>query len=173
MDKKYHVYGIGNALVDMEFEVSDKFLDEAGVEKGLMTLVDKKRHVELLNTLDGYQHKRTCGGSAANTVIAVAQLGGNSFYSCKVANDETGDFYFEDLQAQGVRTNLADEREEGITGKCMVFVTPDADRTMNTYLGITANLSEEEIREEELKNSVMYIPRRGTRTLPQGCMIVS
>ena len=149
----FHVYGIGNALVDMEFEVTPEFLKEHGVEKGLMTLVDEDRQMELLNKLDDHQHKRTCGGSAANTVIASAQLGAKSFYSCKVATDETGDFYWTDLQSNGVHSNLEAGRFDGITGKCMVFVTPDADRTMNTYLGITATFSKDQIVEEHLLSS--------------------
>lgn len=156
--KENHVYGIGNALVDIEFEVTNDFLEKMNIEKGLMTLVDEKRQSELLGEFPGVQHKRSCGGSAANTMIAVSQFGGKSFYSCKVASDETGDFYLKDLQDQGVNTNLADGRKEGVTGKCLVFITPDADRTMNTYLGITETFSADELREEQIKNSdYLYI----------------
>lgn len=154
MAKKYDVYGIGNALVDMEFEVTVDFLKSAGIEKGLMTLVDEARQTEIITTLNGVQHKRTCGGSAANTMIAISQFGGKSFYSCKVASDETGDFYFKDLMDNGVDTNLSTSSlESGITGKCIVLITPDADRTMNTFLGITQTLSTKELIEENIKNS--------------------
>ncbi|MEX0799035.1 MAG: adenosine kinase, partial [Bacteriovoracaceae bacterium] len=87
---KYDVYGIGNALVDMEFTVTDDFFKENNVEKGLMTLVEEDRQNELLEVLHARHQdevKKACGGSAANTMIAVSQFGGNSFYSCKVAND--------------------------------------------------------------------------------------
>lgn len=155
---KYDVYGIGNALVDMEFEVTPEFLQKMNVEKGLMTLVDENRQEELLNNLDKLGHKRSCGGSAANTIIAVSQFGGKSFYSCKVASDETGDFYYTDLVKEGVNTNITDKREEGVTGKCMVFITPDADRTMNTYLGITATFSKNELVYDEIeKSKYLYI----------------
>lgn len=159
MAKKFDVYGIGNALVDMEFEVTADFLKEANIEKGLMTLVDEARQTEIVNTLTGTQHKRSCGGSAANTMIAVSQFGGKSFYSCKVASDETGDFYFKDLMDNGVETNLSTSSlESGITGKCIVLITPDADRTMNTFLGITQNFSTKELIEEHIKNSnYLYI----------------
>lgn len=159
MAKKFDVYGIGNALVDMEFEVTADFLKEANIEKGLMTLVDENRQTEIVNTLTGTQHKRSCGGSAANTMIAVSQFGGKSFYSCKVASDETGDFYFKDLMDNGVETNLSTSSlESGITGKCIVLITPDADRTMNTFLGITQNFSTKELIEEHIKNSnYLYI----------------
>lgn len=156
--KKYHVYGIGNALVDMEFEVEDSFLQKMNVEKGLMTLVDQDRQAELLSHLTGIQHKRSCGGSAANTIIAVSQFGGKSFYSCKVASDEVGEFYYKDLVGNGVVTNMGENREEGITGKCMVLVTPDADRTMNSFLGITETFSEAElVKSEMLDSEYLYI----------------
>jgi len=151
--KKFDVYGIGNALVDMEIEVDTDYLSKMDVQKGLMTLVDQDRQNLLLSKLDNNQHRRSCGGSAANTIIAVAQLGGKSFYSCKVANDEAGDFYAKDLKNNGVQTNLTDKRPDGVTGKCMVFVTPDADRTMNSYLGITETFSVDELRKEEIENS--------------------
>jgi sugar/nucleoside kinase (ribokinase family) len=150
---KYKVYGVGNALVDMEIETTENFLKESKVEKGLMTLVDEKRQAELLLKIKGKVHNRTCGGSAANTLIAISQLGAPAFYSCKVANDETGDFYFKDLVSNGLSTNLTAERSDGITGKCLVFITPDADRTMNSYLGITETFSVNEVKDEELANS--------------------
>ncbi len=151
--KKYHVYGIGNALVDMEFEVGPAFLEKMKVEKGLMTLVDQDRQAELLSNLEGISHARSCGGSAANTIIAVSQFGGKAFYSCKVASDETGEFYYKDLVGNGVTTNMGENREEGLTGKCMVFITPDADRTMNSFLGITETFSTNELVESELVDS--------------------
>jgi sugar/nucleoside kinase (ribokinase family) len=159
MAKKFDVYGIGNALVDMEFEVTPEFLTNAKIEKGLMTLVDEERQHEITSTLSAMNHKRSCGGSAANTMIAISQFGGKSFYSCKVASDETGDFYFKDLMDNGVETNLSTSSlESGITGKCIVLITPDADRTMNTFLGITAYFSAKELIEEHIKNSnYLYI----------------
>ena len=100
-----------------------------------------------------------CGGSAANSIIAVAQFGGSSYYSCKVANDELGSFYREDLKANGVDSNLVGQTlEEGITGKCLVMTTEDASRTMNTFLGITADYSRAKITEHALKDSeYLYI----------------
>lgn len=154
---KYNVYGIGNALVDMEFKVSDQFLTENSVEKGHMTLVDEARQAELtesLHKLNSDEIKRQCGGSAANTIIAVSQFGGKSFYSCKVANDTLGKFYLGDLKENSVDTKLTPETaKDGTTGKCMVMVSDDAERTMNTYLGITETFSVEELDEEALKNS--------------------
>lgn len=156
--KKYHVYGIGNALVDMEFEVEDTFFKKYGIEKGVMTLVDEQRQHELISHLDAFEGKKASGGSAANTIIAVNYFGGNSFYSCKVSNDELGDFYVHDLQAAGVDSNVDDGRQDGITGKCLVMITPDAERTMNTFLGITETFSVDELHPEALcKSEYLYI----------------
>ncbi|NES74232.1 MAG: adenosine kinase, partial [Okeania sp. SIO2D1] len=106
-----------------------------------------------------FRSKQACGGSAANTMVAICQFGGQAFYSCKVANDEVGSFYLEDLINCGVDTNLdLEDRPEGLTGKCLVFVTPDADRTMNTYLGITADFGVTELVPEALSASqYLYI----------------
>lgn len=157
---KYHVYSIGNALLDKEFEVTDDFLQEQGIKKGMMTLLDEEAHWNLLNTLTerfGLK-KRSSGGSAANSVVAISQFGGKTFYACKVANDEHGDFYRHDLHEAGVTTHLHKVQSDGHTGKCMVMVTPDAERTMNTFLGITSDFSEDELHLEELMQAeYLYI----------------
>lgn len=152
--KKYHVYGIGNALVDLDFKVSEEFLKEHEVQKGLMTLVDEETQGRLIGAINPEETVRKSGGSAANTVMATSQFGGKAYYSCKVSNDEFGDFYLSDLAEAGVNTNLDQiEREEGITGKCLVMITDDADRTMNTFLGITTDLSISEVDEASIKDS--------------------
>lgn len=151
---KYHVYGIGNALVDMEFQVSPELLQELGIDKGVMTLIDENRHHEIVKQLSSFAGKKASGGSAANTIVALSQFGGKAFYSCKVGNDETGTFYLQDLLASGVDTNLPEgDRDPGITGKCIVMITPDADRTMNTFLGITGEFSEKELLPEVILDS--------------------
>ena len=156
---KYNVYGIGNALVDIEYLTSVKKLTELGIDKGLMTLVDEDRQEELMKEIDRDKAKLQSGGSAANSIIAVSQFGGNAYYSCNVANDEFGDFYLNDLLEAGVSSNLRHgNRSDGITGKCLVMVTPDAERTMNTFLGITQHYSTDEIDDEALKDSkYLYI----------------
>lgn len=157
--KQYHVYGIGNALLDIDFEVSNDSLKRLNVDKGLMTLIDEERHHSLLEDLDGIKHVKACGGSAANTCMTVVHFGGKSFYSCKVAADASGDFFYEDMIRSGLDTNLSTQtRVPGHTGKCIVMVTPDADRTMNTFLGITATFSRQELVFDALKNSeYLYI----------------
>lgn len=159
MTKKYDVYAIGNALMDMEHEVHDDFFKAQGIDKGLMTLVDEQRQNALLSALNGKLKKQQCGGSAANSIIANAQFGGKGFYSCKVASDPVGDLYFQDMQDNGIDSNLSVKvREEGVTGKCLVLITPDAERTMNTYLGVSSSLSVEEIVPEAIAQSkYMYM----------------
>ncbi|MDZ7808141.1 MAG: adenosine kinase [Gracilimonas sp.] len=154
MKKKYNVYGIGNALVDFEFKVTPKFLEEHDVQKGLMTLVDEDTQHRLIKAIDHNDAIKKSGGSAANTVIAVNQFGGKSFYSCKVAADEFGDFYLKDMEDAGIPTNFErQEREKGITGKCLVMITEDADRTMNTFLGISSGMSVNEVDDRAIKDS--------------------
>lgn len=154
MSKKYNVYGIGNALVDIVTEVNDQFLKDHNIEKGFMTLVDEELQTKLSNAIDMHVSDKQCGGSAANSIIAVSQFGGSSYYSCKVAKDELGDFYMQDLKNNGVDSNLEHhERETGITGKCLVMTSEDASRTMNTFLGITQNYSREEIKLDALRDS--------------------
>ena len=152
--KKYDVYGIGNALADKEFKVTAELLQELKIDKGVMTLVDEKRQQEIVEQLNSHPCQTACGGSAANTMVAISQMGGKGFYSCKIADDVTGSAYLEDLLKCGVATNSTqDNRPDGITGTCLVLVTPDADRTMNTFLGITADLSVEELVPEAIADS--------------------
>lgn len=151
---RYHVYGVGNALVDMEYAINDTTLNTLQVDKGLMTLIEEDRHHELLEHLGHTPEKRASGGSAANTIIACAQLGGDTYYSCKVADDPWGHFYLGDLEACSVHSNLhQDSLTAGVTGKCIVLVTPDAERSMNTYLGITREISVAELDEAAIRDS--------------------
>lgn len=156
--KQFHVYGIGNALVDIDFEVSPQTLERLNIDKGLMTLIDEARHHQLLEELDGIKHVRAGGGSAANTLFTLQQMGAKTFYSCKVGHDEAGDFFYRDLVLHGIQTNLHEGQRTGVTGKCIVLVTPDADRTMNTFLGATAEFSKLQLSETALKNAeYLYI----------------
>ncbi|MEM6988752.1 MAG: adenosine kinase, partial [Pseudomonadota bacterium] len=150
----YDLYAIGNALVDYECRVSDDELKSLAVDKGLMTLIDAARRQAILDGLGERDTHRACGGSAANTVIALAQMGGRGFYSCRVASDETGDFYMTDLAANGVTSNLgASNRPDGVTGTCIVLVTPDTERSMNTFLGATADIDHTAIDPSALSES--------------------
>lgn len=151
---KYDVYGIGNALVDIVTEVNNDFLKKNKIEKGVMTLVDEKRQLELMAVIDMKKSKLSGGGSAANSMVAVNQFGGKSFYSCLVAKDELGKFFLEDLASNGVDTNLTHEQSpEGLSGRCLVMTSPDAQRTLNTFLGVSSDLSAAHIYETAIANS--------------------
>jgi sugar/nucleoside kinase (ribokinase family) len=150
---KYDVYGLGNALVDMEFEINDQFLTDNSIDKGVMTLVDENQQHELITQLDVFEGNKASGGSAANTIIAVSSMGGSAYYSCKVADDELGDFYLNDLKTADVGCNMNGKHKGGITGKCLVMITPDAERTMHTFLGVSSEMSPYELNEDAIKNS--------------------
>ncbi len=167
--KKYDVTGIGNALVDIEFKVKDKFFQDNGVEKGLMTLVDEERQNHLMRVIHHAEAKKQAGGSAANSVVAVSQFGGKSFYCFRVANDELGHFYLKDLNDSGVDIALLPELlENGVTGKCLVMVTEDSERTMNTFLGITQNFSLKDIHDSAIKDSKYLFMEGYLVTSPNG-----
>lgn len=152
---KFDVYGVGNALVDKEFEVEEGFFAEHAIEKGLMTLVSEEQQQQLLNVLvEKYGIKtRSGGGSAANTLYALSQFGGKAYLACKVANDDTGDFYLSALGDHNIDTNTASQREVGISGQCIVMISPDAERTMHTFLGVSEAVSIDEIDFEAVRQS--------------------
>jgi sugar/nucleoside kinase (ribokinase family) len=176
--KKYQIYGIGAALVDTEVVVTNEFLSTHKIDKGIMTLVDEARQFELLAALDSHHVKRSCGGSACNTMVAASCFGSAGFYSAKVAEDDDGRFFIEDLQATGVDfhttvpiacANANANANASITGKCLVMVTDDAERTMNTFLGANLDLTSNEVDEPTLINSDWlylegYLVTDGART---------
>ena len=144
MARKYNVYGVGNALVDVQYQVSGEYIDKMSVGMGTMTLVDEARQRELIENVENEPLERASGGSAANTVIGVS-------------NFEPGDFYLRDLTAAGVDSN-PNNRADGITGQCVVLIGPDGERSLNTFLGITAEFSPNEIELEIVANSdIVYI----------------
>ncbi|MFA7554441.1 MAG: adenosine kinase [Spongiibacteraceae bacterium] len=153
--KKYHLYGLGAALVDTEIQVNDQDLVDMKVEKGLMTLVDEERQQQLTDQLEGHlvHSTRTNGGSACNTVYAASCFGAKSFYSCKVANDDNGQFFLQGLSEAGVDHIEQNHGDEGVTGKCLVLISPDAERSMNTHLGISGSLSVAQIDETAIAAS--------------------
>ncbi len=151
----YNIYGIGAALVDTEIEITDKDLESFNIDKGVMTLVDQDRQKELMEQLSEHliASKRASGGSAANSIIAASYFGASTFYSCKVASDDNGAFYLKDLSDAKVKFHTNNGSAEGTTGKCLVLITPDAERTMNTFLGISETLSIDDIDLDALKAS--------------------
>jgi sugar/nucleoside kinase (ribokinase family) len=154
LTKRYQVVGIGNALVDVLCPVEDAFLAEAGVERGIMTLIDTARAVELYGRMG--PAREISGGSAANTIAGIAALGGRTAYVGKVKDDQLGAIFAHDLQAQGAdyATPLAGKDHPAETGRCMVLVTPDGERSMSTYLGVSEFLAPADIVEGEMAAAV-------------------
>lgn len=153
--KPYAAYAIGAALIDTEIQVTDNQLQAMNIEKGMMTLVDQARQAEMLSHLSDHlvRASHASGGSAGNSMIATALMGGPTYMSCKVAHDDDGDIYLADLEQSGVAHGLNDQRKEGVTGKCIVLITPDAERSLNTHLGISETLSTEEVDEAAIRDS--------------------
>ncbi len=145
MTKRIQVVGIGNAMVDVLAQAEDAFLAENGVEKGIMQLIDMQRGVELYGRIGPAQE--ISGGSAANTIAGIAHLGGRTAYVGKVKDDQLGAIFAHDLRAQGAvyETALAPKDHPAETGRCIVLVTPDGERSMNTYLGVTEFLEPSDI----------------------------
>jgi sugar/nucleoside kinase (ribokinase family) len=154
MMKKYDVYGIGNAIVDIVTEVEHDFFEANKIEKGVMTLVDEHRQLELMKVIDMKKSRMSGGGSAGNTVVALNQFGGTAYYSFVVAHDELGKFFLDDLNRNGVQTNVKFENcPAGHTGRCLVMTTPDAHRTMNTFLGVSSFMAPEHLDEQAIRES--------------------
>lgn len=147
---RYDVYGIGHALVDTEIRVTDDFLAAANLTKGTMTLIDESRRTQLLEQLGNLPRHRSCGGSSANTLIGTAQLGGRTFHSSRIANDDNGLFFARDMKTNGVDNDLETRPASGATGQCLVLITPDAERTMCTHLGVSETFSVQDLAPERL-----------------------
>ena len=136
---KFDVLGIGNALVDVLSTESDSFLEEMNLTKGSMTLIETERAQELYSAMG--EKTEMSGGSAANTLAGVASFGGRGAYIGRVRNDDLGNAFSHDLNSLGVHFSEDLATQGDPTGRCMIIVTPDGERTMNTYLGASANLS--------------------------------
>ena len=149
---KYDVYGVGNALVDIQAQVSDQLLAATGFDKGIMTLVDDAQQQHILQQLAGLSLNRCAGGSAANTIVGVADFGGKAAYVGKVASDETGEFFLNDMRRMGVTIEVT-PASQGQTGTCAVLISEDAQRTMMTNLGVSATLTAADIDEDELRQA--------------------
>ncbi len=137
-DVLFDVVGIGNALVDVIAHAQDEFLHEHQLTKGWMELIDTERAVELYTALGSAVEMS--GGSAANTMCGIASFGGRAAYIGKVAGDELGRVFGHDLLAVGVQFRPGDHDAAVPTGRCIIVVTPDAERTMNTFLGASSLL---------------------------------
>ncbi len=150
-DCRYDVVGVGNAIVDVIANVEDDFIATHGLSRGTMTLVDAERATSLYAAMPpGIE---TSGGSAANTVAGVASFGGRAAYVGKVRDDQLGEVFAHDIRAAGVAFGVASAPAGPPTARCLIQVTPDAERTMNTYLGISALLEPDDVDAEVVASS--------------------
>ncbi|MHC4533685.1 MAG: adenosine kinase [Planctomycetota bacterium] len=155
------VYALGNALVDIQVQVEDSFLIELGLKKGNRYLTERYRQEEILQKLLGFNSlesaqkagklQTAAGGTAANTMYGISQLGGRAGFCGKVADDELGALYVKCMRQSSVifKKNTG----QGITGTCVVLISEDAQRTMLTCLGVSGDIDYEDIDEELLKHS--------------------
>ncbi len=139
-----NVVGIGNAIVDVIAMAGDDFLDQHGMDKGAMTLIDEER-AERIYAAMGATGKTSSGGSAGNTVAWLAEMGSAAGYIGKVRNDELGEAFRKDITATGAVFRTPAATSGPATARCLILVTPDSQRTMNTYLGACVNLTVDDI----------------------------
>jgi sugar/nucleoside kinase (ribokinase family) len=147
----FDVFGMCNPLYDIQAEVPDTLLAELGVAKGGMFLIEEAQQKEMVARI--YEHivNAESGGSGANTMIGIAMLGGSACYTGKIGKDEHGDLYADKLREKGVQVNMA--AGQGTTGICLVLVSPDAERTLCTYLGICRELGPDDVQADLIAQS--------------------
>lgn len=152
--KRFQVTGLGNALVDVLARCDDAFLGRARVERGIMTLIDGPRAAELYAMMP--PAREVSGGSAANTLAGLGMLGNRAAYVGKVRDDQLGAIFAHDIRGLGVAFDVAPAAKDGPgeeTGRCLVLVTPDGERSMSTFLGASAELSPADVDEAVMADS--------------------
>ncbi len=151
IEKKYDVLGIGNAIVDVVANVDAAFIRDAGLSKGTMTLIDADQAASLYDRLP--PSTESSGGSAANTIACLASLGAGGAYIGKVRDDQLGEIFRHDIRAQGVNFDTPAATDGPGTARCMVLVSEDADRTLQTYLGACVGLTPSDVDETVVSQS--------------------
>ena len=147
---------IGNALVDSLEQIEEIVIDELNLNKARMTLVDKERSNFLLQNMKNPIYE--AGGSAANTAYWISQLGGNAGFIGKISNDDLGKQFKLSLKDSGLKDYTVFESEDNQTGLCAIFITPDGERTMNTYLGAGEHLSVDDLHIDAIKEAkILYM----------------
>lgn len=150
--KRYDLCGLGNGIVDVLINISEEEFASLNLEKGGMVLVDDQVQTALLQRFDHYQPALVSGGSVANSTILLAQLGGNGAFLTSLGNDKYGQHYQNEFKELGI--SLGDvQAGSGNTGTCVVMITPDAERTMRTNLGCSAEISPENISKDLIGQS--------------------
>jgi sugar/nucleoside kinase (ribokinase family) len=145
---RYDVLGIGNAIVDVLARTDDDFLVRQKMPKGSMSLIGEDRAEAIYDAMG--PTTEISGGSAANTIVGVASFGGRAAFVGKVKDDELGKVFIHDIRAASVAFNTPAAVDGPSTARCYIFVTPDGERTMNTYLGAAQNLSPDDVIEDEI-----------------------
>jgi sugar/nucleoside kinase (ribokinase family) len=153
---RYDVVGIGNAIVDIIAQAEDDFLVAHGLHKGAMTLIDEPTSARLYEAMG--PATIMSGGSAANTMVGIASLGGRAAFIGKVRNDDSGHAFRHDIRAAGVEFPTIAATNGASTARCHVMVTPDGERTMSTYLGACVALGPDDVDEELIANAkIVYL----------------
>ena len=147
------ILGIGNAIVDVLCKVSDEFLTQHSLTKSTMKLIDEGEFKKLLTSLK--IEETISGGSVANSVVGLSQLGNQVGFIGKVSDDELGQKYENGLKKEKVKYLYKKKQEEIPTGSCLILITPDSERTMCTFLGTAGKINNNDIKEEDIKNSEM------------------
>ena len=156
---KYGISALGNALVETQYMVDHEFLNDIGLEPDSMTRAAAEGDSPIIEKLEnmGVESVSDCGGSATNSLVAASYYGSNCHHVCRVADDDDGKKYLDSLQKVGVKhIGFSKEGSELPTGKCLIFVTPDAKRTMSSMLGISAHLGSKDINYDAVDNSKIF-----------------
>ena len=155
-DAKYDVLGIGNAIFDVLVQTDEAFLAKHGMTKGSMALIDEARAAAIYDDMG--PATEISGGSAANTIVGIASLGARAAYVGKVKDDQIGKLYVHDIRAAGVAFDTRAAKDGPATGCSYILVTPDGERTMNTYLGAAQDLSPADIDPAEIASAgIVYL----------------
>src|SRR5205807_4802781 len=149
--KRFDVFGMCNALYDIQAEVPEEILDELGIVKGSMVLLEEDQQRAIVSRVYSHIVNSESGGSGANTMLGLGLLGGLACYTSRVGRDEHGDLYRAKLAEKGVKPNLG--VGAGDTGICLVLITPDAQRTLLTFLGVARDLRKEDVNLDDLQAS--------------------
>jgi len=154
MEKEFMAYGIGNALLDYEYLVDEALLSELKLQKGTMLLNEFDKHVSIHTSLREKHklQKIMSGGSVANSVYTMSKFGGNVCFAGKVSNDDTGNKFIESVKNSGINSDVK-KIDSGNSGECLVLITPDNERTMNTFLGSSSMLEQKDISKNLIINS--------------------
>ena len=152
-DRQYDVLGLGNAIVDVIARTDDDFLARESLNKGSMTLIDEARAEKLYAAMGA--GTIISGGSAANTIVGLASFGASTAFIGKVRADDSGHAFAHDIRAIGVHFPTAPAQQGPSTARCLVLVTPDGERTMNTYLGACQNLGPDDVDEATVQASAI------------------